>query len=208
MGNLDRYYELPAERPFRTDPGEHSFKADPGEHSFKADPDERSFKADQSGRPFKADQGELSERVFNFPGSTPSATSKGRVAALDLVSQAVEVIKGIENHANELEKYVRSIADKAIQRLQLAEGRIEELETELQSAQVCIREARVKIKELVESANFERSRLEAAERKMCQIEMRARTAEAQAKENANTVARIEEAIRVQILEKRLPKQIS
>ena len=208
MGNLDRYYELPAERPFRTDPGEHSFKADPGEHSFKADPDERSFKADQSGRPFKADQGESSERVFNFPGSTPSATSKGRVAALDLVSQAVEVIKGIENHANESEKYVRSIADKAIQRLQLAEGRIEELETELQSAQVCIREARVKIKESVESANFERSRLEAAERKMCQIEMRARTAEAQAKENANTVARIEEAIRVQILEKRLPKQIS
>jgi hypothetical protein len=50
----------------------------------------------------------------------------------------------------------------------------------------------------------ERSRLEAAERKMCQIEMRARTAEAQAKENANTAARIEEAIRVQILEKRLP----
>ena len=145
-----------------------------------------------------------SERVFNFPGSTPSATSKGRVAALDLVSQAVEVIKGIENHANESEKHVRSIADKAIQRLQLAESRIEELETELQSAQVCIREARVKIKESVESANFERSRLEAAERKMCQIEMRARTAEAQAKENANMVARIEEAIRVQILEKRLP----
>ena len=204
MGNLDRYYELPAERPLRTDPGKYSFKADPDERSFKADPDERSFKADQSGRPFKADQGKSSERVFNFPGSTPSATSKGRVAALDLVSQAVEVIKGIENHANESEKHVRSIADKAIQRLQLAESRIEELETELQSAQACIREARVKIKESVESANFERSRLEAAERKMCQIEMRARTAEAQAKENANMVARIEEAIRVQILEKRLP----
>jgi hypothetical protein len=196
MGNLDRYYDLPTERPFR---------ADPGERSFKADPDERSFEADQGERPFKADQGESSERVFRFPGTTPSATSsRGCVAALDLVSQAAEVIKGIENHASESEKHVRSIADKALQRLQLAESRIEELETELQSAQACIREARVKIKESTESANIERSRLEAAERKMCQIEMRARTAEAQAKENANTVARIEEAIRVQILEKRLP----
>ena len=35
MGNLDRYYELPAERPFRTDPGEHSFKADPDERSSR-----------------------------------------------------------------------------------------------------------------------------------------------------------------------------
>ena len=133
MGNLDRYYDLPTERP------------------FKADPDERSFEADQGERPFKADQGKSSERVFRFPGTTPSATSsRGCVAALDLVSQAAEVIKGIENHASESEKHVRSIADKALQRLQLAESRIEELETELQSAQACIREARVKIKESTE----------------------------------------------------------
>jgi hypothetical protein len=186
MGNLDRYYDLPTERPFSADPDDRSFKADPGE------------------RPFKADQAESSEGVFHFPGTRPSATSRGCIAALELVSQAAEVIKGIENHASESEKHVRSIADKALQKLQLAESRIEELETELQSAQACIREARVKIKESADSANFERSRLEAAERKMCQIEMRARTAEAQAKENANTVGRIEEAIRVQILEKRLP----
>jgi hypothetical protein len=34
--------------------------------------------------------------------------------------------------------------------------------------------------------------------------MRARTAEAQAKENANALARIEEAIRTKLLEKRIP----
>ena len=152
MGNLDRYYELPAERPLRTDPGKYSFKADPDERSFKADPDERSFKADQSGRPFKADQGEFERTGVQFSGQYAIRDLEGARCRLilDLVSQAVEVIKGIENHANELEKHVRSIADKAIQRLQLAESRIEELETELQSAQACIREARVKIKELVE----------------------------------------------------------
>jgi hypothetical protein len=78
------------------------------------------------------------------------------------------------------------------------------LETELQSAQACISEARVKIKESDEATKVDKSRLEAAERKMCQIEMRARTAEGQARENANAVARIEEAIRTQILAKRLP----
>jgi hypothetical protein len=50
------------------------------------------------------------------------------------------------------------------------------------------------------AAESERAR----RKKMCQIEMRARMAETQAKENANTVARIEEAIRVHILEKRVP----
>jgi len=168
MGNLDRYYDLPSERPFKADPSEPS------------------------------------EGVLHFPAAPPSATSTGCIAALDLVSQAAEVIKGIENHASESEKRVRSIADKAIKELQLTENRIVELETELQSAQTCIRDARVKLKESDEAAKVERSRLEAAERKMCQIEMRARTAEAQARENSNTVARIEEAIRVQILEKRLP----
>jgi hypothetical protein len=39
---------------------------------------------------------------------------------------------------------------------------------------------------------------------MYQLEMRARSAEAQAAENANAVTRIEEAIRTEILAKRPP----
>jgi chromosome segregation ATPase len=106
-------------------------------------------------------------------------------------------MKGVENHATEAEKI-------AYQKLQLAQRRIDELETELRTAQVCINEARVNLKESEDAARIERSRLESAESKMCELEMRARTAEAQAKENANAVARIEEAIRTQIIAKRLP----
>jgi len=153
-----------------------------------------------SGRAFKADPIELSEGLLRFPSAPPSTTTRGCGAALDLVYQAAEVIQGIENHANEAEK---SFAN-ALQTLQLAEKRIEELEGELQSAQACISEARVTIRESDEALKIERSRLEAAERRMCQIEIRAKTAEAQAKENANTVTRIEEAIRSQILAKRPP----
>ena len=168
MGNLDRFYDLPSEHPFKADPIEPS------------------------------------EGILRFRSTPLSTATKGCGAALDLVYQAAEVIKGIESHANEAEKHARGVADNAIRKLQLAEKRIEELETELQSAQACISEARVKIKESDEAAKVDKSRLEAAERKMCQIEMRARTAEGQARENANAVARIEEAIRTQILAKRLP----
>jgi chromosome segregation ATPase len=153
----------------------------------------------QSENRFKALPIEPSERLRRFPGAPPPVrTTSGCGAALDLVYQAAEVIEGIENQANEAE----NVVDEAFQKLRLAEERIEELEKELQSAQSCISEARIKIKESEEATKVERSRLEAAEAKMYQIEMRARTAEAQATEKANAVSRIEEAIRTEILAKR------
>jgi hypothetical protein len=138
------------------------------------------------------------ERVVRHPNATPTPDVKaGNGAVLDLVFQAAELIKGIENQATEAEK-------ASYQQLQLKQRRIEELETELRTAQVLISEARTKVKEVDEVARVERARLETAERRMCELEMRARTAEAQAKENATAVFRIEEAIRTQLLAKRLP----
>jgi hypothetical protein len=76
------------------------------------------------------------------------------------------------------------------------------------TAQVNINEARLKVRESDEIAKAERSRLETAEKRMCELEMLARTAEAKAKENASSVARIEEAIRTQLLARRLPQNKS
>lgn len=157
---------------------------------------------------------EPSEGVVPFPSAPPSAATRGSEAAfaaargseaaLDLVHQAVEVIKGIESHANEAQMHARSIAERAFHKLRLTEERVQQLEAELQAAQACITDARAQIKNSDETLEVERARLEAAERKLCQIEMRARTAETLAKENASAVFRIEEAIRNQILTKRLP----
>ena len=153
----------------------------------------------QSENRLKAVPIERSEGLKGYPSAPPPVrTTSACGAALDLVYQAAEVIEGIEDHANEAE----SVVNEAFQKLRLAEERIEELEKELQSAQSCISEARIKIKESEEATKVERSRLEAAEAKMYQIEMRARTAEAQATEKANAVSRIEEAIRTEILAKR------
>ena len=141
---------------------------------------------------------EMADGVVRFPAaSSPTATTRGCGAALDLVCQAAEVIKGIENYAAEAEK-------SSVQKLYLAQKRIEELEAELRASQVCISDARMKLKEADSIVRAGQARLEAAEKKMCDLEMRARVAETQAKENANAVARIEDAIRTQILANRLP----
>jgi hypothetical protein len=118
-------------------------------------------------------------------------------AALDLVHQAAEVMEGLANRATEIEK-------TSYQQLHLKERRIEELEAELRTAQVLINETRVKLKESDEVARAGKARLEAAEKRLSEFEMRAKTAEALARENANAVLRIEEAIRTQLLAKRLP----
>ena len=144
---------------------------------------------------FKSDLIGSKEGVLQF--ASPTADARRYAAGLELVYQAAEVIKGIENQATEAEKV-------SYQKLQIAQRRIEELEADKRTAELWISDARTKLKELDEAARVERVRLEAAERKMCELEMRARTAEGQAKENANAVARIEEAIRTQLLAKRLP----
>jgi chromosome segregation ATPase len=149
------------------------------------------FYASQREHSLEADPIEPSEGVLRFLRTPPSAATRVCGAALDLVYQAAEIIKGLENQAIEAEKQAHD-----------AENRVQGLESELESARACINETRVKLKEADEAAKIERSRLEAADRKLCQLEMRARTAEAQARENANAVLRIEEAIRNQIIANR------
>jgi DNA repair ATPase RecN len=150
---------------------------------------------------YGADGGERQMGVIRFPLETSATPAKTSNAALNLVYQAAEVIKDIENQAAEVEK-------TAYQKLHVAQKRIEELEAELKSAQVCINEARLKLRESEEITKMERSRLDTAEKRMCELEMLARTAEAKANENANSVARIEEAIRTQLLARRLPRNKS
>lgn len=143
-----------------------------------------------------------SERVLRFPNTVRSAVTKDGEAALDLVYQVAEVIRGIEVRANETEKDARDLAERAIEKLQLAEKRIQELEADRRADEACINEARAKIQEAGEALRLERLRVEAAETQLCQLELRARSAEARADESENALARIEVAIRSQILGQR------
>jgi hypothetical protein len=92
-----------------------------------------------------------------------------------------------------------NIAQKAVGQLGLAEKRIQELEAEQQAAQTCINDSQTKIRVVGEALRQERLRVEAAENHIHQLEARAAAAEARAKENEGALARVEDAIRTQIL---------
>ena len=84
--------------------------------------------------------------------AAPAMATTSCSLALDLVYQVAEVIKEIEHRASTTESDLKS-------ELELAQRRIEELEIDLQSAQLGIGEARVKLKKLEEAARTERLHL-------------------------------------------------
>ncbi len=120
-------------------------------------------------------------------------------SAVDLVNQAVELVRGIEKRAKEKETYADGIAEK----LRIAESRIEELvkelEAERRAAEIHVNKSNVTIRDLADALKEERSRVTTAEDELRQLEVRASTAEARAKESEDAIARIEDAIRTQLL---------
>jgi hypothetical protein len=121
-------------------------------------------------------------------GARQSAAASDGGAALDFVHRAAEAIKGIKDHANEIERQARGITEEATKKLLLAEKRIEELEAKQRLSEAAISEANVKIQQVGEALNLERSLVKAAED-------HATEAEALATASANELACIEDAIR-------------
>jgi len=135
------------------------------------------------------------ERVLSFP----SSTARDGNAAVDLVYQAANLVRDLENRANENAKYAQNLAERAVEKLQLAGERIQELEAERETTQGHINEANVMVREAAEALRLERSRVKAAEERLRQLEVRVRNAEARAKKSENALAQVEQAIRTHLL---------
>jgi chromosome segregation ATPase len=142
---------------------------------------------------------EPDDTVLNFPNVPSATTSRDGGTALDLVYQAAEMIRSIENRANEFESRARGLAEEATEKLKRAERHIQDLEVQQRAAETCIQQAHLKLQEAGEALKRERARVQTAENRLPQLEMRARSAEARAQECENALARIEDAIRTQIL---------
>jgi chromosome segregation ATPase len=127
-----------------------------------------------------------------------SAAPDGRLA-LDLVYQAATVVRSLEDRANEFGIHAREMAEKAVEKLKLADKRIQELENQQREVEACLNEARIKLQKAGEALQTERARVLATESKLPELEQRARSAEARANECEKTLARIEDAIRTEIL---------
>ena len=133
------------------------------------------------------------ENVLSF--SRPSAPNCG-TTALNLVYQAAEIFGNIEDHARETEARANSLCKSAVERLKVAEARIETAE---RARLEIINEADCKLEDASRALKQAQSRIEAAEDQLTAVEFRAQAAEAEAREVKQALALVEEAIRRRLL---------
>jgi hypothetical protein len=133
------------------------------------------------------------ENVLSFHPA--SAHDKG-AAALDLVDQAADVFRSMEEHARETEARAQSLCTSALERLRLAEMRAEAAE---RAQREFVTTAEHKLKEACRALERAQSCIEAQKDKLTAAEFRAEVAEAEARQAREALALVEEAIRQRLL---------
>src|ERR1700686_1459261 len=133
------------------------------------------------------------ENVLSF--ARPSIADSGETA-LNLVYQAAEVFRSMEDHARETEARAQALCKSAMERLKLAEMRTEAAE---RAQRELITEAECKLQDASRALNQAQSRIQATEDRLTAMEFRAQAAEAEARESKQALALVEEAIRRRLL---------
>jgi len=133
------------------------------------------------------------ENVLSF--RRPSATDRS-TAALDLVHQAADVFRGIEQRARETEARAQSLCNSAIEKVRHAEMRAEAAECAYRTIVI---DAEEKLRDASSALEEARLRLQAKEDQLTAMEFRAQAAEAEAREAKQVLAHVEEAIRRRLL---------
>ncbi|WP_284270192.1 hypothetical protein [Bradyrhizobium iriomotense] len=131
--------------------------------------------------------------VLSFP--SPLAPDKG-ATALDLVYQAADVFRGMEERARETEARAQSLCTSALERLRLAETRAEAAE---QAQRELIVAAERKLQHACRALEQAQSCIEAQKDKLTAAELRAEVAEAETRQAKEALALVEEAIRKRLL---------
>jgi hypothetical protein len=143
-------------------------------------------------RHFRASVG----RDENVLGFSPASASDKGATALDLVYQAADVFRSMEDHARETEARAQSLCTNALERLRLAEVRAEAAE---RAQRDFIVTAERKLQDACKALQHAQSCIEAQKDKLTAAEIRAEVAEAEAREAKEALALVEEAIRKRLL---------
>jgi chromosome condensin MukBEF complex kleisin-like MukF subunit len=133
------------------------------------------------------------DNVLSFP--RPLQPDFG-TTALNLVYQAAEVFRSIEDHARQTEARAQSLCKSAAERLKIAEMRTEAAE---RARREIICEADCKLQDASRALKQAQLRIEAAEDQLTAVEFRAQAAEAEAHETKQALALVEQAIRRRLL---------
>jgi hypothetical protein len=133
------------------------------------------------------------ENVLSF--RRPSGADRG-AAALELVQQAADVFRGMEQHARKTEARAQSLCNSAIEKVRRAEMRAEAAEHAHRTLMI---DAEDKLRHACNALEEARSRLVGKEDQLTAMEFRAQAAEAEAREAKQALALVEEAIRRRLL---------
>ena len=133
------------------------------------------------------------EKVVSFgPASSISANNPGG-AALHLVRQAAELLRSTEDHSTEVETRTRALADRAVDELKEAKGRIRSLELDCDRLSALLAESEDRTLTAEDALRESEGRISAMETQLSTAELRASEAE-------GSLMRVEDAIRTEILQ--------
>jgi chromosome segregation ATPase len=140
-----------------------------------------------------------SENVLNFTGRACRSPRYDPTAALDLVGQAAEAFRSIQDRADETEARARSLARKAVENLQLAEARVQAAETARRAAEEELRKMSARLADAENELGRNVSRIASAEAQLGSAEEQVRAIEARAIRAEQAFKQLEQAIRKQLL---------
>lgn len=142
-----------------------------------------------------------SDTVLRFPAEQPSKTQHG-ATVLELVSQAAEMVRRLENHSAETEARARDLTERAVEQLRAAEDELHSVEAERQANETRLKEIIAKFQMTQDTLEKMRARNEHLEARLSDAEKRAQASDMRANEAKESLQRIEDAIRSQLLGQR------
>jgi hypothetical protein len=134
------------------------------------------------------------ENIFAVPQT--SWAPEGAAIALDLVYQAAEVFRGMDERARETEVRAQSLCRAAAEKVRTAETRAEEAE---QAHRELFVSADHKLQDASRALELAQARTNAQEDRLAALEFKIQAAEAEAREAKKALALVEEAIRKRLL---------
>jgi hypothetical protein len=134
------------------------------------------------------------ENIFAFPRTSP--VPEGAATALDLVYQAAEVFREMEERARETEVRAQSLCKAAAEQVRTAVMRAEAAE---QAHRELFVSADHKLQDVSRALEQAQSRITAQEDRLAALEFKTQATEAEAREAKNALALVEEAIRKRLL---------
>ncbi len=133
------------------------------------------------------------ENIVSLASAAPKSDG---ATALDLVHQAAEIFKGMENRARETEARAQAVCDDLAGKLRLAEKQRDAAE---HARREVVNELNGKLQDVSRALQQAQSRIVGAEERTVAAEYRAQAAEAQLYRANQELAAVEEAIRKRLL---------